>query len=294
MSERRSVLITGAASGFGYETVKNLTTSPEYGPIYATDINPIIQELFQDTDFSHVVPLEFDIRDVAQIASVVDRIVSDTGGVDVLVNNAGVLNSGTLESYLEDGKPTPELRELWETNLYGPILLMDAVLEHMRRQRSGVVINITSSTEHNRSPLRRPYADYKAVFAGVTRQTAEREAPYNIRVVNVQPGMHRTAIERNIWTNGTNDLEAISAQQLYDWWRRNLGAHPRKVAEAVLRIADGEIQDHRVLVGLDTHFTTFMHEHVPGWNRAFDLGFNAVVLPIKFGISISRRNGHEE
>ena len=251
MFNSKSVLVTGAASGFGYETVQKFSQYPhKFNPIYAADINSSICDIFEQDSHQHVIPLKFDVRDPKQIANIVDRMIDKTGKVDVLVNNAGVINAGRLQTYFfQDGMPTPQLRELYETNLAGPILLMNAVLRHMRLQRDGVIINVTSAAPHNRTPLRIPYTDYKA---------------------------------------GTDEIEAVAVQRLYDWWRKHLGGDPKNVAEAIFRITEGELTNHRVIVGLDSQLTTFMHEHIPFWNEIFEIGFDAVVFPIKVAVRIEQ------
>ena len=285
-NNEKTLLITGAASGLGEATVRKFSQNPQY-LIFATDKNLSIHQTFPPEHYPHVFAQTLDIRDPNQTVETLSGILDTTGRVDVLINNAGVLNSGSLESYFtEDGSPTAEYIELFKTNLEAPVLLTLRVLEQMRTQHSGHIINVTSSSEHNRSPYRKPYADIKAVFAGITKNMAQQEINNGIKVTNIQPGMHKTAIERHIWTVGTNQSDAVASQQLYDWWRNTFGMQPENVAKAIYKVAEGEITDQRVLVGWDTHLTTFLDEHLPFWQELFTFGYNGVLLGVKFGIQL--------
>ena len=68
---------------------------------------------------------------------------------------------------------------------------------------------------------------------------------------------------------------------------------PKNVAEAIYRITEGELTNHRVIVGLDSQLTTFMHEHIPFWNEIFEIGFDAVVFPIKVAVRIEQMRKNE-
>lgn len=292
MSERRTVLITGAASGFGYESTKKFAADPKYDPVIAIDKNPLIHERFPSDQFERVTTVKLDVRDTQKTAALVDKVLGERGAIDVLVNNAGIMISGRTPTFFDDsGNPTDELRAMWETNVKAPLELMLRVLGHMRNRKRGVIINITSSSPYNRTPHRAVYADYKAVFAGATKLVGQREKPFNIRIVNVEPGMHVTSLDNGNWTPSSDEIDAFAAQFLYFWWRIRFAASPDKVAGAIYQIAEGEVTDDTVSIGLDSQFARFMHEYFPLWKELFVNGYKALHLYNKlFLIGIVRLN----
>lgn len=187
--------------------------------------------------------------------------------------------SGRIHTFFDDsGNPTHELRAMWETNVKAPFELMLRVLGPMRHRKKGVIINVSSSSPYNRTPHRAVYADYKAVLAGATQMVQRREKPSNIRIVNVEPGMHLTELDRWEWTPSSDEIDAFAAQSLYFWWRIRFAASPDKVAGAIYQIAEGEVTDDTVSIGLDSQFARFMHEHFPLWKELFVSGYKALHL----------------
>lgn len=297
-------MVTGAAGGFGKATVEAFAGDGCFESIIATDKNPEIETVFSQLPM--VTGRQLDIRNADEIEDVVSDIVEQHGAIDILVNSAGIQNSGPWNSYLRsDGLPTPELVEMWETNLRGPILTMQAVMPHMAESGGGTIFTITSVSEHNRSPFRGTYADYKATLSGVVYRFAEEQRGNNIRIINVQPGMHKTDLDvPRKWTAGSDEAEASSAQALYDWWRRNIGADPANVGKTIYDIAVGrrdtkpvqislsdyQARGERVLIGWDANLMSFMDEHVPGWPQIFWAGYSAVQKSVLMAQSMGGRN----
>lgn len=295
MIEQKTVFITGAASGFGYEITRRFAQNPKYDPVYAIDKDPSVHRRFPTDTFERVKAIELDVRDIRRTATLVDQIIAERGGIDVLVNNAGIMISGRVHTFFdESGKPTEDLRAMWETNLRAPLVLMLKVLPSMRERRSGTIINITSSSPYNRTPHRAVYADYKASLAGSTKIVGQRESAFNIRVVNVEPGMHETALDNWTWTERSDPIDALAAQASYFWWRRRFAGNPKKVANAVYKIAEGEILDDIVSVGWDSRFARFMSTHFPVWKRIFTNSYKALhsyhVFLIRIMIGEERTN----
>lgn len=279
MIEAKTVFITGAASGFGYEITKKIAQDPKYNPVYAIDKNPQVHELFPSNTFKRVKAIGLDVRDSQKTAAVVDQIITERGAIDVLINNAGIMISGRAHTFFdESGKPTEDLRAMWETNLRAPLELMLKVLPAMRKKRNGVIINITSSSPYNRTPHRAVYADYKASLAGSTAIVAKRESPFNIRAINVEPGMHATALDNGRWTERSDELDAFASQALYLWWRRRFAADPKNVANVVHKILEGQVLDDKVSIGWDSKFARFMNDNFPIWRTVFTNSYKALHL----------------
>lgn len=183
---RKVALITGTASGIGFETAKRFARDTNY-QVYPTDQKTDVIRLFSSHNetTSNVTPLELDVRNPLQIAAVTSQILDAHGQVDVLVNNAGILITGKWDTFFYDGHPRPELRDIFETNLLGPTLLMRSVLGYMKEGSS--IINISSAKHRCRDPFSTVYSDYKVVLAGASHILAKKLSPH-VRVIDVQPG----------------------------------------------------------------------------------------------------------
>lgn len=138
-----------------------------------------------------------DVADPQQVQSVVDRIASDLGSVDVLVNSAGIqLNCATT-----DLRPEDYLRVL-DVNLNGTVYCCQAAGRHMIRQGGGVIINISSLASRFGWPRRMPYAVTKAGVAALTRTLAVEWAPYKVRVLAIAPGYVATELVAHAFEQG--------------------------------------------------------------------------------------------
>jgi NAD(P)-dependent dehydrogenase (short-subunit alcohol dehydrogenase family) len=129
-------------------------------------------------DNLRVLPL--DVTDAASIAAA----VAQAGTIDVLVNNAGI---GWLNAV--EGTSLETVRCLFESNLFGAIAMMQAVLPGMRERRSGVIVNIGSSSTYKPLPLLSVYRASKAAMTALTESAAIELAPFGIRALIVNPGM---------------------------------------------------------------------------------------------------------
>ncbi|MET0480439.1 MAG: SDR family NAD(P)-dependent oxidoreductase, partial [Mycetocola sp.] len=119
----------------------------------------------------------------AAVAAATERF----GRVDVLVNNAGYGYRGAVEEGEED-----EVRALFETNVFGPIALIKAVLPGMRERRSGAIVNISSIGARICAPGSGYYSATKAALEGISGSLQKELAPLNISVTSVEPGAFRT------------------------------------------------------------------------------------------------------
>ncbi|MEZ4873995.1 MAG: SDR family oxidoreductase [Flavobacteriaceae bacterium] len=176
------VFITGASSGIG-KAIGEYLHSKNY-KVYGTSRNP--------STVRETLPFELLPMDVTQqetILSTVSSILSKEGRIDVLVNNAGVGITGPIEE-----TPTPEIKKAFETNFYGPLEVIKAVLPTMRTQNEGLIINITSIAGYMGLPYRGIYSATKAALE-ITAEAYRMEVkPFGIRMTNVAPGDFATNI----------------------------------------------------------------------------------------------------
>ena len=170
----KTVLITGCSSGYGLETARHFHA--QGWTVIATMRNP--QEgLFPVSDRLRVLPL--DVTSPESIAAAVEA----AGPVDVLVNNAGIGLAGAFEA-----TPMALVRKIFETNTFGLMAMMQAVVPQMRERRSGVIVNVTSSATLAPMPLAAAYTASKQAIEGFSGSLAHELAAFGLRVKLVEPG----------------------------------------------------------------------------------------------------------
>lgn len=171
----KTVLITGCSTGFGREIALHFL---EQGwAVVATMRDPAASTL-PASEHLRVLPL-----DVTRADSIATA-VAQAGEIDVLVNNAGI---GWLNAI--EGTPLGIVQRIFEVNLFGTIAMMQAVLPAMRERRSGVIVNVSSSSTYKPLPLLSVYRASKAAVTALTESAALEIAPFNIRARVVVPGM---------------------------------------------------------------------------------------------------------
>ena len=188
-----SVLITGTSKGIGLEaalafaraghtvhaTMRNPSKSPELAQMAAKERLPItVSQLDVDSDES--------------VASGIAAIQSK-GPIDVLVNNAGIERSGSVEEL-----PLSAFRQVMETNYFGAIRCIQALAPHMRQRKSGCIINVTSIAGQITSPPLSPYSASKWALEALSEALAGEMKTFQVRVAIVEPGIIDTAMARRI------------------------------------------------------------------------------------------------
>lgn len=175
------VLITGGSSGIG-KAIGEFLFHKGF-TVYGTSRNP-------ERITNSIFPLlALDVQNVESITHSVNKVISISKRLDIVINNAGVGITGPIEE-----TPTDEMRNNFETNFFGPIEVMKAVLPHMREQNSGLIINITSIAGYMGLPYRGVYSASKSALEMVTEAISIEVKPFGINVVNVAPGEFATEI----------------------------------------------------------------------------------------------------
>lgn len=175
------VFITGASSGIGKSMAIYLTTKGF--KVYGSSRNP-------EKYAKEVFPiLKLDVNDVASIYRCIEEILDKEGKIDVLVNNAGAGITGPVEEI-----PDEEIRKNFNTNFFGPLNVIKAVLPSMRKNKGGTIINITSLAGYMGLPYRGVYSANKGALEILTESLSMELKDFNIDVVCLAPGDFATNI----------------------------------------------------------------------------------------------------
>ncbi len=175
------VLITGGSSGIGKSIGEFLHHKGFI--VYGTSRNP-------EQVLNSVFPLvALDVRNTDMIIAAVAKVIALSGRLDIVINNAGVGITGPLEEI-----PASEIKNNFETNFFGPIEVMKAVLPQMRTQKAGLIINITSIAAYMGLPYRSVYSASKGALELITEALRMEVKTFGIHITNVAPGDFSTNI----------------------------------------------------------------------------------------------------
>jgi NAD(P)-dependent dehydrogenase (short-subunit alcohol dehydrogenase family) len=189
-----SVVITGTSSGIGLATALALGRAGH--KVYATMRDPSrAPELGERTAREHL-PIKVSVMDVDSDSSVKTAMASiqnEAGPIDVLINNAGIERSGSVEEL-----SLADFRAVMETNYFGPIRCIHAVAPHMRQRKSGCIINVASVAGHVACTPLAPYTASKFALEALSEALAQEMKTFNVRVAVVEPGIIETAMAKRI------------------------------------------------------------------------------------------------
>ena len=244
MNSKQVVLITGGSTGFGRLFTETLARKGH--TVFATMRDPggrnaknasEIRTLAQNESLPiHV--LEMDVTDDASVERAIDAAVSKADRIDVAINNAGYFLTG-----LEEAVTTEQARRLMDTNFLGPVRVNRAVLPHMRRQRSGVLMHISSVAGRVVLPSTGFYCASKFALEALAEAYSYELAAQGIESVIVQPGAYETPVFGNTVTAAdegrTSTYGAVRELPAKINAALSSGAgNAQEVADAVLRIIE--------------------------------------------------------
>lgn len=257
---KKTVLVTGASSGFGKLAAKKF--QQEGWNVVATMRSPDKEQ--ELTELDGVVVTRLDVTDPASISDAVNLAVDRCGRIDVLVNNAGYGGHAVFEQAQDE-----DIRTMYETNVFGVMNVARAVLPLMRKQKSGCVINVTSMAGMLGAPTISIYASSKHAVQGLTEAMAFDYMPLNIQVKSVLPGAYPTtrfnASTSDDLNSGDAELVELAgrlyshlqgvAQQMAN--QSGQVADPQEVADKIFECATSETPIHNP-VGADAELLVGM------------------------------------
>lgn len=185
MSNSKVVVITGVSSGIGRATAIKFS---EWGcRVFGTVRNPEKAQAIPGVEL-----VEMDIRDEESVQRGVQTIISQAKRIDVLVNSAGVTLVGATEE-----TSTDEAKLLFDTNLFGLLRTIHSVLPHMREQRSGRIVNVSSVLGFLPAPYMALYSASKHAVEGLSETLDHEVRQFGIRVALVEPSFTKTNLDLN-------------------------------------------------------------------------------------------------
>ena len=244
MNSKKVPLITGSSTGFGRLFTETLAGKGH--TVFATMRDPAGRNAqnaseiraLAEKDSLPIYVLELDVTDDASVERAVDAAVAKAGGIDVAINNAGYALTGLAEAVT-----TEQAQRLMDTNFFGPVRVNRAVLPHMRRQRSGVLIHISSAAGRIIAPSMGFYCASKFALEAFAEAYSYELAGQGIESVIVEPGQYETSIFGSVVT-GADEARANTYGALKEIPAKvqtalsSTSGNPQEVADAILRIVE--------------------------------------------------------
>ena len=268
MSNQRVVLITGASSGVGQSTARLL--SQRNYKVFGTSRNPAGAEIIPNVEM-----LPLDVRSDDSVRACVEAVSHRGHRLDVLINNAGFELAGALEEVSSE-----EARAQFETNFFGVVRMVNAVLPLMRRQKHGHIINVGSLTGLSSIPFLGFYSASKFALEGYTEALRHEVKPFHIHVSLTEAGFLKTPMM---------DHRQVGANRIteYDPWRKRAldairsseekSPGPELVAETLLEILSRDTPRLRYPIGQQAKSVARLRRFLPagmfeqGVRRTFSL-----------------------
>jgi len=221
------ILITGGSSGIGKSIGEYLNNKGF--KVYGTSRNP---DKYKDSIFPLIT---LDVTNPETIKTCIAEVLKREHKIDILINNAGAGITGPIEEI-----PEEEIKRNFETNFFGPINLIKSVLPSMRKQNSGLIINITSIAGYMGLPYRGVYSASKGALELITEAFRMELKSFNVHMCNLAPGDFATNIAAGRYHAPV--LENSPYKKSYGATLNTMDAHvdsggnPNDVAEVILKI----------------------------------------------------------
>ncbi|HSE93105.1 MAG TPA: SDR family oxidoreductase [Methylomirabilota bacterium] len=244
------VLVTGSSSGIGLATVLHFARlghdvhAGVRNPGTATDLSKAIE-----VDALPIRPVALDVDDTASVTRAVDEVLRRSGRVDVLVNNAGIGGGGPIADV-----PVDWAKTLFETNYFGTIRMIQAVLPGMREQRSGAIVNVSSIAGRVAIAGHGHYSAVKHALEAASEALAQEVVAFGIRVAIIEPGVVVTPIfskARRFADPASPYAVHVRRLLLFYQMQMKMPSQPEDVARMIHEAVTTDTPRLRYLVGED-------------------------------------------
>lgn len=248
-NDSRVWLITGCSTGFGRALADAVLAKGDR--LIATARKP---EQLQDLVASYrgqVHPLSLDVTDLDNIRSAVTEAKDVFGRIDVLVNNAGYGALGAIEEVSDEA-----IRRQYDTNVFGTLNMVRAILPIMRQQRRGHILNLSSVGGMVSFAATGIYCSTKFAVEGLSEALSKEVAPLGIKVTIVEPGAFRTDFNGRSLSVPEQQIDdyAETTGKFLEWSQQMDGKQPgdpEKAAQAIIRVVESDEPPLRLVLGED-------------------------------------------
>lgn len=253
MLKLKVAIVTGSSSGIGFSTAIMLARSNFY--TYASMRNISKADTIKEVAKKENLPLQviqLDVTDDRSVKDAVNKVLDEKKTIDVLINNAGYGLIGCVEDISIE-----EVKAQFETNLFGVIRVTQAVLPAMRKQKNGVIINVSSIAGRVAFPISNAYASTKFALEGLSESMRYEVEQFGIKVVLVEPGVITTnfvsAMVMPKKVLAQNSPYAQFMQKVNEGFKlkRENATDSEEVAKVILKAVTAENPEPRYLVGKD-------------------------------------------
>ncbi len=249
MTERKVWLITGAGRGLGVDIAKAVLAADHAVVATGRDAARVVAAI---GDHGTLLAATLDVTRPQDAQAAVEAAVAKFGRIDVVVNNAGNFFAGFFEELSPE-----QVRNQIETLLFGPMNVTRAVLPVMRKQRSGLVLTISSTAGIAGQMFCTAYAAAKFGIEGWMESLTPEIAPFGIRTMLVEPGFFRTELLTNdstTYAKPSIDDYAEKTKEIVAAWKSmdgKQGGDPAKLADALVKLAALKEPPTRFAAGAD-------------------------------------------
>lgn len=187
----KNIIITGSSSGFGLKAAKDF--ADKGNKVFATMRKPDGKNAEKKAELeahsAHIKVVDMDVTNETSVKEAMDGILAEAGNIDILINNAGIMYLGITEAFSVE-----QARFQMETNYFGAISVMQAVLPSMRKAGSGLIINTSSLVGRMSPPFFGTYSATKHALEGYSQALRYEVSPFGVDVVMVEPGPFGTGL----------------------------------------------------------------------------------------------------
>ena len=243
-------IVTGSSSGIGFETALALAREGyyTYATMRDTKKGNQIKEIAKKEKLKLEV-LEIDVDKNETVQSAINKIMNEKNRIDVLVNNAGYGLFGCLEDLSMD-----DLKAQFETNFFGIVRTSQAVIPVMRKQKSGIIVNISSVAGRIGFPVSPAYISSKFALEGLSESMRYELSPFGINIIIIEPGVIKT----NFMSSTRKSMKPDSVYKditnkviMGISMMAEMGTHPQEVAKTIIKAIKSENPLPRYAVGND-------------------------------------------
>lgn len=252
MDKKKVWFVTGASKGLGLTLVKKLLSEGYQVAATSRDVESLNKAVANDT--SNFLPLQVELLNEVSVAKAIESTIKTFGGIDVLVNNAGYGQLGTLEEMSD-----AEARQNFDINVFGSLNIIRNVMPHFRAKKAGHVINISSIAGLlGAFPGWGVYCATKFAVVGLTEALSVEAKEFDVKATIVYPGYFNTNfLKEGSMKLAQNPIVAYTAARNTEIWHEtqmvgNQPGDPNKAAQVLIELAEMETAPLHFFMGSDS------------------------------------------